>query len=86
MTEQDIQTSIKNQLKRNGWLVTKLIQTSTNGIPDLLALKNGVAVFVEVKMPGNQPDPLQTLRIGQLRKQNFEVIIATSKTDVEHLK
>lgn len=85
MLESKIQTSIKNHLTKKGWLITKLIQTSTNGIPDLLCLKNGRAVFLEIKQPGQKPTPLQLFRIDQLRKTGFEALVATSTKDVQHL-
>jgi hypothetical protein len=50
-----------------------------------MALRQGKVVFIEVKQPGRKPSPLQEYRIGQLRKEGFEVIIATSKKDVEQL-
>lgn len=86
MLESQIQTSIKNHLQKNGWLVNKLIQCSLNGYPDLLALKAPArAVFIEVKRPGQKPSELQSYRIEQLIKLGFETIVATSKKDVEHL-
>lgn len=85
MKESNIQTSIKNQLTKHGWYVIKLIQTSINGIPDLLALRNSQSVFIEVKQPGNNPTPLQAIRHKQLREQGFEVVIANSIKDTIHL-
>lgn len=85
MLESKIQTSIKNHLQKKGWFITKLIQTSTNGIPDLLCLKDGRVVFLEIKQPGKNPTELQLFRIEQLKKNGFETIVATSKKDIEHL-
>jgi hypothetical protein len=62
MTEQQIQTKIKKKLQESGWYVTKLIKTSTNGIPDLLAIKHGKAMFIEVKRENGILSPLQELR------------------------
>lgn len=59
--------------EREGYIVIKLVLTNQNGIPDLLLLKDGKAVFVEVKRPGSKPRPLQEYRIEQLRKAGFEV-------------
>jgi len=73
--EQQVQTKIKNKLKADGWLVVKLIKTSMNGIPDLLALKGGRAVFIEVKQKGGKASPLQIERINQLRAAGFEAQI-----------
>ena len=66
MTEQQIQTKIKNKLQERGWFVTKLIKTSTNGIPDLLAIKYGKAMFIEVKRENGKLAPLQQMRLEEL--------------------
>lgn len=67
VTEQQIQTKIKRKLIERGWYVTKLIKTSTNGIPDLLAIKYGKAMFIEVKREGGKLSPIQELRIEELK-------------------
>lgn len=85
MTEAAIQSSIKNQLTKNGWFVTKLIQTSTPGIADMLSIKNKKVVFIEVKRPGNNPTDLQAYRIKQLTEQGIECIVAYSTKDIKHL-
>jgi Holliday junction resolvase len=59
MMESQLQAQITKRLKDNGWFVTKLIQTSTNGIPDLMAIRKGVVIFLEVKREGKKASPLQ---------------------------
>jgi len=85
MLESQIQSKIKSTLEKRGWLVIKLIQTTHNGIPDLLCLKDSHTVFIEVKRPGLNPTPLQSYRHQELLKQGFQTIIATSLKDIEHL-
>lgn len=86
MTEQQIQSAIKKKLTTAGWFVTKLIQTSTPGIPDLLALSRaGRLVFIEVKRPGKKPAPLQGYMIEKLQAHKVEAIVAYSVEDVQHL-
>ena len=77
MTEQQIQTKIIKRLKTEGWYVIKLIKTSVSGIPDLLCLKNGNAMFIEVKQPDGKLSELQNVRIGQLLALGFDVKIWT---------
>lgn len=77
MLEQQIQSKIIKSLERDGWYVVKLITTTKAGIPDLLCLKNGRAVFIEVKRPGGKVSELQRLRMAELLKQGFEVIITS---------
>ncbi len=77
MTEQQIQTKIKKKLEDNGWLVIKLIKTNKNGIPDLMCLKDGITMFIEVKKPNGRLSELQKIRIKQLEDLGFECKIWT---------
>ena len=75
MTESQIQKKIIDNFTDRGFLVIKLMKTNTNGIPDLMILKNGVCKFIEVKKPNGKISELQKYRIKQLRKQNFEAVV-----------
>ena len=78
MKESIVQTQIKKALEASGWWVTKLLQTSTNGIPDIMALKDGRAIFIEVKKPGGKVSDLQKYRIDQLKKLGFTAFVSDS--------
>jgi Holliday junction resolvase len=80
--ESKIQAKIKARFENAGWIVVKLIQTNCNGIPDLMCLKGGKTVFVEVKQPGKEPTQLQLFRHGQLTDQGFQVFVLTSDKDL----
>jgi Holliday junction resolvase len=67
MTEQQIQTKIIKRLEAEGYFVIKLIKTNKNGIPDLLAIRNGIARFIEVKRKGGIVSELQKYRIEELK-------------------
>lgn len=86
MKESEIQSAIIHQLELWGWLVHKVIQSSKNGWTDLEAFRKGIAVFIEVKRPGEKPDDLQVYRHTKLRQQGFEVIVASSVKAIDHLK
>jgi hypothetical protein len=47
---------------------------SQRGWPDLLALRNGQAVFIEVKRPGGQLAPLQVEMAKRLHRACFVVL------------
>lgn len=85
MREADIQKQIMLHLTKAGWLCIKLMQTNWNGIPDVLALRDSKSVFIEVKQPGKKPNDLQNYRHEKLREKGFEVLVATSVNDVQHL-
>ncbi len=82
MKEQDIQSSIKKKLKKQGWTVLKIIQLSDNGYPDLLCLKQGQVKWIEVKRPGEKPSELQLHRINQLKKEGFDAVWVSSADEI----
>jgi Holliday junction resolvase len=67
MTEQQIQSKIIKRLESEGFYVIKLIKTNKNGIPDLLAIRNGIARFIEVKRKGGVISEIQKYRIEELQ-------------------
>ena len=77
MLESARQTQIKKKLEEDGWIVIKLIKTSMNGICDILALKDGKAMFVEVKQPKGVLSPIQNHVIKTLRENGFDVKVWT---------
>lgn len=82
MTEQSIQNAIREHLKGDGWLVVKCMAMSQPGWPDLLAIKDGRHLHIEVKRPGGRVSPLQTARHTEISKHGAEVFIAYGVEDV----
>jgi len=73
--ESSIQSRIIKRYTEEGWLVVKIGLCNLNGIPDLLCLRDGKALFIEVKRKGKKPRPLQEYRIKQLQEHGFEVLV-----------
>jgi len=78
MTEQQIQSNIIKRLELQGYYVVKLIKTNKNGIPDLLAIKDGKARFIEVKTKEGVLSELQKEVITQLKNKGCQVDIWTA--------
>ena len=76
-SEAQIQAEIVKELRRQGWLVNKLVQTTLNGTPDLICHKDGRTVYIEVKRPGQKPRPLQDYRHRELAKHGIPTYIIT---------
>jgi hypothetical protein len=69
-SENQIQSAIKRKLEKHGWYVNKF-EMSEGGFPDLICLKQGRTVFIEVKRVGMKPRPLQDFRIKKLNEMGF---------------
>lgn len=80
MKESAIQKKIKLTHEKDGWLVIKLIQTTMNGIPDLLLIRHGKMAFVEIKQPGQTSTPLQVY-VQTIIKDNGIDVFETSNPD-----
>jgi Holliday junction resolvase len=72
-TEADIQKKLIKNLEKKGWMVVKLIQTTTNGIPDLLLMRDKKVVFIEVKHRGARSTPLQEYVQNKIRECGIDV-------------
>lgn len=83
MKESQLQTKIKKRLESHGYFVTKLIQTSTNGIPDIMAIKNGNTIFLEVKREDGKASELQLYMIERLRKFGVFAAIVNDISDID---
>jgi Holliday junction resolvase len=68
--EKIIERNIRKYLKEHGYLSYKIHvgQYGPEGFPDLLVVKAGVTSYFEVKAPGKVPEPIQILRLRELRQ------------------
>jgi Holliday junction resolvase len=69
------QTKVIKEMEAKGYFVINLIRTSKNGIPDLLCLKAGEAIFIECKEKTDTLKPLQEYRLKQLNDLGFKAYV-----------
>ena len=82
--ETSITKSIVRMAREDGWWTFKIAGGAFQraGIPDLLCVKNGRAVFLEVKQPGKKPTPLQLHVMQEIREQGGAVVaVVTSREE-----
>ena len=65
------QTKTIKRLKAKGWKVLKVIRLNESGYPDLLCMRNGVTIWVEVKEAKDTLKPLQKFRMTELNELGF---------------
>jgi len=69
------QTKTIKRLKAKGWKVLKIIRLNESGYPDLLALRNGEAIWIECKEANDTLKPLQSFRIKELKENGFNAFV-----------
>lgn len=84
--ESSITKSIQKRAKELGWWQMKIAGGAFQraGVPDLLLIKSGRAVFLEVKQAGKKPTPLQVAVMDEIRRIAGAVAeVVTSRDEAE---
>lgn len=76
MREKRIEQKLVATVKKMGGICPKFVSPGLDGIPDrLVLLPGGRLAFVEVKVLGKKPRPLQKVRHEMLRRLGFAVYV-----------
>ena len=76
MREKQIEQTLIRAVRRRGGICPKWVSPGLDGVPDrIILLPGGRIAFAELKAPGEQPRPLQSARITQLRNLGFLVYL-----------
>lgn len=73
MQESRIEKRLKKEIEKIGGKALKFISPGMSGIPDRLVLFKGIAIFVELKAPGEKLRALQEYRAKELKALGFRV-------------
>jgi hypothetical protein len=87
MVEKDLHRYVKKKCKELQILFYKLQCQGKRGFPDLLLLKNGRGVFVELKSPKGtgRLSELQKREIARLRSEGVQVEIIKSTSEADSI-
>ena len=66
------QQELIKEYEEAGYTVLKIIRLNKAGYPDLMLLKDGEVIFVEVKEEKDTLKPLQKKRIDELKQLKFD--------------
>jgi len=80
-----VKREIKDWLSLKGWFHFPILQGlgAYPGIPDIIAMKNGVVLFIEVKSEKGKLSPSQQDFFRNVENQGCNYIIARSYKDIE---
>ena len=76
--EKYIESEVVKAAKADGWMARKLQWRDARGAPDYLFLKNGWAVFIEFKSPGEEPRPDQVREHQEMLEHGASVYVVDS--------
>lgn len=87
ITETDIRRQIQDYLRLTGWFVYYNLQGlgCYPGLSDLVAVKNGRVVHVEIKKPGGRQSEKQKEFQRRLESAGGEYVLAKGIEEIEHL-
>lgn len=84
MRESALEQRLVREVKRIGGKAPKWVSPGNRGVPDrIVILPHGRVVFVEMKAPGKQLQPLQRKWKKTLERMGHEVWKIDSEEDIE---
>jgi Holliday junction resolvase len=85
VTETDIRRQIQDYLRIRGWFVFYIVQGlgAYKGIPDLIAVKNGRVLFIELKTPRGRQSDHQKKFQADLEAAGGEYILCRGAEDLQ---
>lgn len=81
MSEQKYQTKIIKHLEANGYYTIKTIRTNKAGTPDIIAIKNGRVLCIEVKTKRGVVSRLQEYRLEEIRSYGARAFVMREGVD-----
>lgn len=85
MRERAIENRFRNEVQKRGGRALKFTSPGNRGVPDRIVVlpEGGVVVFVELKAPGKQLEPLQVKWASVLRGMGHKVYAIDSQAGVD---
>ncbi|MBT2696361.1 VRR-NUC domain-containing protein [Bacillus sp. ISL-40] len=84
MREKQIESYLRDQVKKIKGIAYKFESPGNSGVPDrLVLLPGGKAYFVELKAPGKKSRPLQIAQQRKISNLGFPVLEIDSKEGVD---
>lgn len=84
MREKDIETYLRDKVRRVGGFAYKFESPGNMGVPDrLVILPGGRIIFVELKAPGRKPRQTQVRQMQRLGFLGCDVRVIDSKEKVD---
>ncbi len=96
-SEQQLQNAIITYLQYRHWWVMRVnsgavqtkhdtfIKMGTPGTPDILAIRYGLATWIECKLPGKHSTPIQKARQDELRAAGCKVYEIHSLEEMQQI-
>ena len=83
--EKDIERKLVRGIQIQGGMCRKFVSPGWAGAPDrIVLLPGGRMYFIEMKRPGEEPEPLQQHRIEELRVLGFKARSINNEEDVNN--
>jgi hypothetical protein len=84
MREREVETYLRDQVKKAGGKAYKFESPGNDGVPDRIVIFPGNRIyFVELKRPGGKPRPLQIKKINELTGFGCKVLVIDDKSWVD---
>lgn len=83
--ESDIETYLRKQSEKKGFMCMKFISPGTNGVPDRILIGHGQTIFIETKAPGKKQRILQEKISECMIRHGAKIFVIDTKEKADRL-
>lgn len=82
-----VQSKLLTGLESRGWWARKITSPSRNGIPDVVAARDGRVIWIEVKRDGDRKGPTrdETREMRVMSEHGLECRVVTGRNEVNNI-
>ena len=82
-----VQSKLIDGLTQRGWWARKITSPSRNGIPDVVAARDGRVIWIEVKRDGDCKGPTrdETREMRVMSEHGLECRVVTGRSEVNDI-
>ena len=82
-----VQSKLIDGLTQRGWLARKVTSPSRNGIPDVVAARDGRVIWMEVKRDGDRKGPTrdEAREMRVMSEHGLECRVVTGRNEVNDI-
>lgn len=83
ISETKFTKEFRHELTSKGWLTFKINERFASGFPDLICMKKGEIMFLEVKSDKNKLTKLQKYTLKQIKEERFIAKVIKFKSQLD---
>lgn len=85
MKEKNVRVSVLKHLKKEKWFIMPLSDRFASGYPDILCIKEGKHIFIELKKPDGKTRDIQDYFVDEINHNGGMAFVVKSLDQIKNI-